>query len=259
MDSGPKRKKKIFISDVHISPEEPERTERFLSFIERHRPEMEQLFILGDFFDFWIGPRSARLPEHQKVLSVLKELVAGGVPITYIAGNRDFFGVRDFERTLGVKVFIESSVIELDGKRVLLTHGDLFQVRKGRLRVGRCFWLHPVVEWFYLRFPISLADFISERYRKHRRRFEEDSHRSIFHFPVEMYTGLFDGGIQTVICGHTHQLRRIVSPPDSSISGGKEKIFYSIGCWHRDTPYLEYAGGKFELKSDYKSPYQDAT
>jgi len=250
MDRPEEDRKIIFISDVHLAAEEPERTERFFSFIERHRPDMGQLYILGDLFDFWIGPRSARLPEFAKVLSLLKQLVADGIPVTYIAGNRDFFGVRDFERTLGVKVFTESNIIELGGRRVLLTHGDLFQIRKGRLKPGRCFWLHPFIERLYLRFPSWLANYIGTSYARKHRRSGENAHRGIFAFPVEMYAGLFNGGVDVVICGHTHQSRKIVFPPDEARSQGNEKVLYSIGCWYNDTPYLEYADGEFELKSD---------
>ena len=48
-------KHSYFISDLHLSETKPELTALFISFIQNIEPETEQVYILGDLFDFWVG------------------------------------------------------------------------------------------------------------------------------------------------------------------------------------------------------------
>ncbi len=45
----------LFISDLHLQEERPDITRAFLQFLEERAPGAQALYILGDFFEVWIG------------------------------------------------------------------------------------------------------------------------------------------------------------------------------------------------------------
>ena len=45
----------LFISDLHLSEDRPAANERFFSFLEGEARGADALYILGDFFEYWIG------------------------------------------------------------------------------------------------------------------------------------------------------------------------------------------------------------
>ncbi|GAB4260258.1 MAG: UDP-2,3-diacylglucosamine diphosphatase [Methylomicrobium sp.] len=114
----------IFISDLHISFEKTEITQRFLKFLDTRARQAESVYILGDLFDAWIGDDDPT-PPNSAIKKKLKELTASGTKVYLQLGNRDFLiGHRFFEAT-GVEPLSDYAVIDLFGIATLLTHGDL--------------------------------------------------------------------------------------------------------------------------------------
>ncbi len=114
----------LFISDLHISLEKTEITRRFLGFLANRARQAKTLYILGDLFDTWIGDDD-NTPPNKSVKKALKALSDSGTRIFLLQGNRDFLLGQRFADETGLTLLDEYAVIELDGKRILLTHGDL--------------------------------------------------------------------------------------------------------------------------------------
>lgn len=114
----------LFISDLHLSPEAPEITERFFRFLATTAPNATSLFILGDLFEAWIGDDDLAAPLHVEVVSALKQLSSRGVDIALMQGNRDFLLGEVFCTASGARLLDDPTVIELNGERTLLLHGD---------------------------------------------------------------------------------------------------------------------------------------
>jgi len=114
----------LFISDLHLTIERPEVTQKFLKLLKGRATEAKALYILGDLFDTWIGDDDFS-PPIKTVKKHLKALTAQGTPVFYIHGNRDFLIGQRFSQESGVTLLDEYSVIDLYGTPTLLTHGDL--------------------------------------------------------------------------------------------------------------------------------------
>lgn len=114
----------LFISDLHLALEKTEITRRFLSFLQQRAVEAKALYILGDLFDAWIGDDD-NTPPNPTIKKALRQLTDSGSDIFLLQGNRDFLLGENFCRETGIKLLEEYAVIELDGQRILLTHGDL--------------------------------------------------------------------------------------------------------------------------------------
>jgi len=114
----------LFISDLHIALEKTEITRRFLNFLNSRARQAQALYILGDLFDTWIGDDD-NMPPNKTVKTALKALADSGTKILMLQGNRDFLLGQRFAEETGITLLDEYAVIELEGKLVLLTHGDL--------------------------------------------------------------------------------------------------------------------------------------
>ncbi len=112
----------LFISDLHLSQERPEITDIFLRFLQGPARQAEELYILGDLFEAWLGDDMV-LPEYQPAIAELKSL-SESVPIYIMYGNRDFLMRDDFETMSGCTLLDEELVIDLYGTPTLLMHGD---------------------------------------------------------------------------------------------------------------------------------------
>lgn len=114
----------IFIADTHLTEEQPEITQKLLKFLATTAIHAEALYILGDFFNVWIGDDD-NTSFHQTIIDALKNLTSTGVKLYLMHGNRDFLLGKRFARATNCCILHDPTVINIYGKRVLLTHGDL--------------------------------------------------------------------------------------------------------------------------------------
>ena len=114
----------LFIADLHLDPERPAITELFGRFIDEEATGADALYILGDLFEAWVGdddPSDAGA----FVADKLRALVACGVPVHFIRGNRDFLLGSDYATRCGMSLLDEPLVIDLYGTPTVILHGDL--------------------------------------------------------------------------------------------------------------------------------------
>lgn len=113
----------LFISDLHLQPERPDITRAFLHCLDTRAREADELYILGDFFEVWLGD-DEQSPLATEVITALAELSAAGTRIYLMHGNRDFLLGKRFCRAAGCALLPDPTVVKLNGDRVLLMHGD---------------------------------------------------------------------------------------------------------------------------------------
>jgi len=115
--------RKLFISDLHLHESRPLLTRAFFSFLQKRAQGAEELYILGDFFDAWVGDDDDQ-PLVREAVQALKNLSQNGTRIFLMHGNRDFLMGPDFASDCGAELIAEGTVINLQGEPTLLLHGD---------------------------------------------------------------------------------------------------------------------------------------
>ena len=88
----------LFISDLHLDPARPDVAQAFFRFMEQQAPKADALYILGDFFEAWIGDDM----QHEFIDAVkqsLRTLTETGIPVYLMHGNRDFLIGKQFGGT----------------------------------------------------------------------------------------------------------------------------------------------------------------
>ena len=110
--------------DVHLGPDDDARVRFFLHFLAEARRSADRLVLLGDIFDYWIGPKHARGCAYREVVEAFEQAAQDGFPLEFIAGNRDFLGPGELEQ-IGLRVHGDAVVLDRGGERTIVTHGDL--------------------------------------------------------------------------------------------------------------------------------------
>lgn len=87
----------LFISDLHLDEDRPEVVELFYAFLNQRAMRAAALYILGDFFEVWIGDDDDS-PLASTVIKQLRRLADRGVPVFLMVGNRDFLIGERFAR-----------------------------------------------------------------------------------------------------------------------------------------------------------------
>ena len=114
----------LFVSDLHLTEERPEANERFISFVEGKARDAEALYILGDFFEYWVGDDDLGDPFNAVIAGLLANLTRSGVRLYFLHGNRDFLIGERFCAATGARALPDPSVHEVEGVKTLLVHGD---------------------------------------------------------------------------------------------------------------------------------------
>ena len=113
----------LFISDVHVDSTRPEILGQLLTFLETNAMDAEDLYILGDLFETWIGDDDPD-PDKHRVVHALHDLSHSGVRCHFMAGNRDFLAGDVFAERTGCRMLEDPSLVQLFDVPVLLLHGD---------------------------------------------------------------------------------------------------------------------------------------
>lgn len=113
----------LFISDLHLEAERPDITRAFLHCLEQRARHADEVYILGDFFEVWLGDDDPN-PLAAQIIRVLADLAESGVKVFVMHGNRDFLIGKGFCRAAHCTLLPDPYVAELNGEPVLLMHGD---------------------------------------------------------------------------------------------------------------------------------------
>ena len=159
-----------FISDLHLQSSEPKIIHAFLNFLIDYAAQAEALYILGDFFEAWIGDDDTD-PLVSQIKAALKALTAQGVAVYFMHGNRDFLIGQRFCRETGVQLLSDPTLLELYGKKILLMHGDLLCIDDQKYQQFRKKAHDPNFQKRILRLPLfirrALASWARYKSKKH--------------------------------------------------------------------------------------------
>lgn len=240
-----------FASDVHLGAGDEltsRRTEqRFVAWLDMVAKDAEEIFLVGDIFDFWFEYNYVIPKGFVRALGKLAELADKGVKITFITGNHDMWAKDYLERECGIKTFFTPQTVELAGKRLFVAHGDNMNIKNQpvlrlmnatfRSRIARVLfsWLvHPDL-------ALKFGKWWSGKSRKSHS-METLTEKSLG-FLIDYARGYKAENPTTdyIIFGHMHY------PYD--LSQEQLRVLF-LGCWEGDATYAALdSEGNIELKT----------
>jgi len=227
----------FFIADVHLDRAFPERKNMLRSFLHLLRTTGGDLYILGDFFDFWANNKTV-VHDNREVLSLLQEMAARSSKIYLIIGNRDLLLRQKVLTPFGITFLGEEATISLDNKRVFLTHGHSLCTMDLRFqRYKKRVW--PLYRLLDRMLPGWIENYLARKFIITSKKVIHSQDQSCFQFSPAALTGCFNRGIDVIICGHAHRA-------SAETFGGK--LFYTLPAWDQGSGgYLLYQQGTFSL------------
>lgn len=195
----------LFISDLHLEAERPDISRAFLHFLATRARTAQALYILGDFFEAWIGDDGMDEFQHS-IARALRDLSDSGTRIYLMHGNRDFLIGQAFCREAGCTLLRDPSLVDLGGEKVLLMHGDsLCTLDAGYMKLRR--WLRNPLTLFILRhLPLATRHKLARKLRKESRAQTRMKASEIVDVtPAEVERIMRDKGVRILIHGHTHR------------------------------------------------------
>jgi UDP-2,3-diacylglucosamine hydrolase len=114
----------LFISDLHLSEQRPEKLSLFETLLSAVAGRIEALYILGDLFEVSVGDDD-NAPPQPAVTRALRAFTDSGTPLKVMHGNRDFFFGETFAHATGAQLLADPHPMNLHGTATLLMHGDL--------------------------------------------------------------------------------------------------------------------------------------
>jgi UDP-2,3-diacylglucosamine hydrolase len=192
------------ISDVHLSPQRMVSFQIFQSFLQKIQKQRPcELFILGDFFDYWVGDDVADSFQ-KEVIHLLCDAAESGVRISFMRGNRDFLIGQKFACHAGVRLIDDPYDQKWYGRNFRMMHGDLLCTNDHSYLWFRKLVRNRFIQWLYLKLPRRFRERIAESIRK-------KSIAKQKHIPISV--DVTEEGVQhycdqntLLIHGHTHRL-----------------------------------------------------
>ncbi|UTW07621.1 UDP-2,3-diacylglucosamine diphosphatase [Pseudomonas benzenivorans] len=232
----------LLISDLHLEEERPDISRAFLHFLKTRATQAEALYILGDFFEAWIGD-DAISPFQRSIAQALRQLSDSGTRIYLMHGNRDFMIGQAFCREAGCTLLKDPSRVELNGELVLLMHGDsLCTQDEAYMRMRR--WLRNPLSLFILRnLPLATRHKLARKLRKESRTQTAMKASEIVDVtPGEVPRVMAAHGVRTLIHGHTHR------PAEHELRvEGQPARRIVLGDWDRQGWALQIDGPSWQL------------
>jgi UDP-2,3-diacylglucosamine hydrolase len=195
----------LFISDLHLDESRPEIVDLFEHFLAEEARGANALYILGDLFESWIGDDDDSVLA-DRVARALRALSDSGVPIYFMRGNRDFVLGETFARKAGMTILEDPTVIDLDGKPVLLMHGDTLCTDDVDYQKFRKLMHNRWFQRIALALPLSVRRRIAGRLRGQSQKHVERKAEAIMDVNQwAVQSTMRKHGIALLIHGHTHR------------------------------------------------------
>ena len=152
-------------ADLHLHEERPQEISDFVNTCNSLQGGNEDLLILGDLLDAWLGPGTWDMPGVRPLADALRRLSASGVAVFLIRGNRDVLLEEPDGAKVGAQVADVFNWQSTDGQRIAFTHGDLYCVNDRAYQRLRWFLRLQGVRRLLRSLPLPWRSWLAARLR----------------------------------------------------------------------------------------------
>lgn len=236
-----------FASDFHFGvPDHSlsrEREDLVVSWLEEIRTDAAEIYLIGDIFDFWFEYAAVIPKGFIRFQGKLAELADSGIKITLFKGNHDMWMFDYFVKELGIQIISDELVLERNGKKFYLHHGDglgpgdtKYKILKKIFRSGFCQWLFARI---HPNLGVGIARKWSMQSRLQNNKKEEFTDLDKEWLVTYSKDLLLNERYDFLIFGHRHL------PLDVQLG---ESRYINLGEWINFNSYAVFDGENLELR-----------
>ncbi len=248
-----------FISDLHLSAAQPAMVTLFCHLLTDCIGQLDALYILGDFFDSWVGDDITDATS-QRLIAALAAAHNQALPLYLLPGNRDFLLGKRFSQQSGCQLLPDEYVVNLYGMPVLLMHGDTLCTQDVTYQRFRRFSRRALPQTLFLLLPAALRRRIAIRMRQNSERYTRRTAAPIMDVTPEAVSDVMQKqGVRHLIHGHTHR-----PACHSLLIAGEPAQRIVLPAWHNSGDILLWGtdGSQTSIALDpanYHSPFTGRT
>lgn len=220
------------------------REKEIVSWLDSIKSKAEEIFLVGDVFDFWFEYKHAIPKGYVRLQGKIAELTDSGIKVHFFKGNHDMWIFDYLPKELGVKLHSDYIEREFFGKKYLIGHGDGLGPGDYKYKFIKKVFRNPISQWLFARlhpnFGIGLANFSSQSSRASSGQkdflFTGINSERLYHFCLDY---LKSRKMDYFIFGHRHL------PLDISLNENSRYI--NLGEWLYSQTFLEVTENSSKL------------
>lgn len=243
-------KKLFFASDFHLGAPSHQaskaREKRIIRWLDQISEEAAAVFLVGDIFDFWFEYAEVIPKGFIPFISKISQIRDRGIPVLFFTGNHDLWMKDYFTVELGIPVYTHPIEITVEGKKILVGHGDGLGPGDQTYKILKKLFTNPFAKWLFKWLHPDLGIRLAKAWSGHSR--ITNSSKNENHFLGEdewlwQYCKEVEKRVHHdyYIFGHRHL------PLELEV--GKNATYFNLGEWVSQNTYLEFDGNTAKLKS----------
>lgn len=216
----------FFISDIHLGLQtkeiEREKEKNLVSFINFAKDNCDELFIIGDLFDYWFEYKRVIQKGFFRTLAALTDFAESGKKIHYFIGNHDFLHRDFFEKEIGTILYHDAAELVLNNKKFFIGHGDGLVQNDNGYKILKMILRNKFLQRIYSIIHPDLGISIASNTSKKSRDYTSKKNYGKIDGLMETASLKIDEGFDYVIFGHSH---------DQTFEKYKNGIYINLGTW----------------------------
>lgn len=245
----PTQKNIYFLSDFHLGAPNYEssliREKKVVAFLTSIQATAQEIFIVGDMFDFWYEYKNVVPKGYTRLLGKLAQLSDAGIKIHFFVGNHDMWMNGYFEQELNIAVYRQPKILERFGKKIYIAHGDGLGPGDSGYKFLKKIFRNPICNWLFgaahPSIGIGIANYFSKKSRQKTGSNDavflgEENEWLIIYSKEMLQKKHFD----YFIFGHRHLPLKLQLNNNSH--------YINLGDWITNFTYAVFNGENIELK-----------
>lgn len=236
-----------FASDFHLgSPnhkESRDRENRIVAWLNSIEASCSELFLMGDIFDFWFEYKMVIPKGFIRLQGKLAQMSDSGIKIYFFKGNHDMWVNDYFTKEMGIQVISDEFVMERNGKKFYLHHGDGLGPGDTKYKMLRKVFRNPFCQWLFSLVPPRIGLGIGNAWSSKSR--SASNHEEVFFGEDKEWLAIYSKEVlqkahfDYFIFGHRHL------PLDLKLS--ENSRYVNLGEWLNYQSYAVFDGNELTL------------
>ncbi|WP_256414976.1 UDP-2,3-diacylglucosamine diphosphatase [Acinetobacter sp. 5862] len=231
----------LFISDLHLSPDHPRLVRGFLALLKQYQDKNTHLYILGDWFNAWIGDDYSA-PWLDEIITALQEFTAANNHVYFQVGNRDFVLGKKFLALFNATLLPDVYILEINHRKFRLEHGDALCTDDVAYQRFRKVIRNPILLGILKSTPLNFRQKLANGFRKKSSETKQLKSYDIMDVNLHVVENAIHQ-VDFLIHGHTHR-------PEIHEVINKKRIV--LGDWREDTAWILEINEQENFKLDFK-------
>lgn len=236
-----------FASDFHFGVPDylssREREDLVVSWLDTIKKDAAEIYLMGDLFDFWFEYKTVIPKGFIRFQGKLAELSDLGIKISMFKGNHDMWMFDYFVKELGIQIISDELLIERNGKKFYLHHGDGLGPGDAKYKILKKIFRSTFCQWLFARIHPNLGVGIARKWSMQSRlqnnkkeEFTDINKEWLVSYSKEL---LLNAHFDFLIFGHRHL------PLDIQLGNSR---YINLGEWIKFNSYAVFDGENLDLR-----------